>query len=177
MIVLWGTNIASQPNTARHIISARRRGAKVVTIDVRRTEAAAQSDEVLLIRPGTDAAPRWRSWTSSSRKGSMTLHLSDLTLPASRNCRGTFSPLLPIGAQKRRARRRSDHLFRQGVCFDATGHDPARRQFHAQGCQWLARGARDQLPAWVDRRFWASGRWTWPTSWCAERSFPEPDCA
>ena len=56
MIVLWGANIASQPNTARHIISARRRGAKVITIDVRRTEAAAQSDEVLLIQPGTDAA-------------------------------------------------------------------------------------------------------------------------
>jgi anaerobic selenocysteine-containing dehydrogenase len=56
MIVLWGANIASQPNTARHIISARRRGAKVITIDVRRTEAAAQSDEVLLTRPGSDAA-------------------------------------------------------------------------------------------------------------------------
>src|SRR5215475_5273526 len=56
MIVLWGANISSQPNTARHIVSARRRGAKVVTIDVRRTEAAAQSDEVLLIRPGSDAA-------------------------------------------------------------------------------------------------------------------------
>jgi Molybdopterin oxidoreductase len=55
MIVLWGSNIASQPNTARHIISARRRGAKVIAIDVRRTEAAAQSDEVL-IRPGSDAA-------------------------------------------------------------------------------------------------------------------------
>jgi len=38
MIVLWGANIASQSNTARHIISARRRGAKVITIDVRRTE-------------------------------------------------------------------------------------------------------------------------------------------
>src|SRR5262245_21305766 len=56
MIVLWGSNIASQPNTARHIVSARRRGAKVITVDVRRTEAAAQSDEVLLIRPGSDAA-------------------------------------------------------------------------------------------------------------------------
>lgn len=56
MIVLWGANIASQPNTARHIVAARRRGAKVVTIDVKRTEAAAQSDEVLLIRPGSDAA-------------------------------------------------------------------------------------------------------------------------
>jgi anaerobic selenocysteine-containing dehydrogenase len=56
MIVLWGSNISSQPNTARYIVSARRRGAKVITVDVRRTEAAAQSDEVLLIRPGSDAA-------------------------------------------------------------------------------------------------------------------------
>jgi anaerobic selenocysteine-containing dehydrogenase len=56
MIVLWGSNIASQPNRARHIVSVRRRGAKVITIDVRSREAAAQSDEVLLIRPGSDAA-------------------------------------------------------------------------------------------------------------------------
>ncbi len=55
-IVLWGANLASQPNTGRHLAAARRRGAGVVTIDVRQTEAAAQSDEVLLIRPGTDAA-------------------------------------------------------------------------------------------------------------------------
>src|SRR5690349_6319717 len=56
LILLWGANLASQPNTARHLAAARRRGAGVVAIDVRRTEAAAQSDEVLLIRPGTDAA-------------------------------------------------------------------------------------------------------------------------
>jgi anaerobic selenocysteine-containing dehydrogenase len=55
-ILLWGANLASQPNTARHLVTARRRGARVVTIDVRETEAAAQSDETLLIRPGTDAA-------------------------------------------------------------------------------------------------------------------------
>src|SRR5262249_33476203 len=56
LIVLWGANLASQPNTGRHLAAARRRGAHVVTIDVRETEAAAQSDEVLVIRPGTDAA-------------------------------------------------------------------------------------------------------------------------
>ena len=56
LVVLWGANLASQPNTARHLATARRRGAGVVTIDVRETEAAAQSDETLLIRPGTDAA-------------------------------------------------------------------------------------------------------------------------
>jgi anaerobic selenocysteine-containing dehydrogenase len=56
LIVLWGANLASQPNTGRHLAAARRRGAHIVTIDVRGTEAAAQSDETLLIRPGTDAA-------------------------------------------------------------------------------------------------------------------------
>jgi anaerobic selenocysteine-containing dehydrogenase len=56
LILLWGANLASQPNTAPHLKAAKRRGAYVVTIDVRRTEAAAQSDEVLLIRPGSDAA-------------------------------------------------------------------------------------------------------------------------
>jgi anaerobic selenocysteine-containing dehydrogenase len=56
LVVLWGANLASQPNTARHLTAARRRGARVVTIDVRETEACAQSDDVLLLRPGTDAA-------------------------------------------------------------------------------------------------------------------------
>ena len=56
LVLLWGANLASQPNTAPHVTAARRRGAHVVTIDVRHTEAAAQSDETLLIRPGTDAA-------------------------------------------------------------------------------------------------------------------------
>jgi anaerobic selenocysteine-containing dehydrogenase len=56
LILLWGANLASQPNTARHLAAARRRGASVITVDVRETEAFAQSDETLLIRPGTDAA-------------------------------------------------------------------------------------------------------------------------
>jgi anaerobic selenocysteine-containing dehydrogenase len=56
LIILWGANLTSQPNTSRYLIAAKRRGAYVVTIDVRDTEAAAQSDEVLKIRPGTDAA-------------------------------------------------------------------------------------------------------------------------
>jgi anaerobic selenocysteine-containing dehydrogenase len=56
LVVLWGANLASQPNTGRHLAAARRRGAHVVTIDIRRTEAAAQSDETVLVRPGTDAA-------------------------------------------------------------------------------------------------------------------------
>lgn len=56
LIVLWGANLASQPNTSRHLVAAKRRGAHVVAIDVRETEATAQADDVLLLRPGTDTA-------------------------------------------------------------------------------------------------------------------------
>ncbi len=56
LIVLWAANLASQPNTARHLLAAKRRGAHIVTIDVRHTEATAKSDDVLIIRPGTDTA-------------------------------------------------------------------------------------------------------------------------
>jgi anaerobic selenocysteine-containing dehydrogenase len=56
LILLWAANLTSQPNTARHLLAAKRRGAHIVTIDVRRTEAAAKSDDVLLIRPGSDTA-------------------------------------------------------------------------------------------------------------------------
>jgi len=56
LILLWGANLASQPNTGRHLAAAKRRGVWVGTIDVRHTEAAAQSNEIFVIRPGTDAA-------------------------------------------------------------------------------------------------------------------------
>ena len=56
LVLMWGANLASQPNIARHLIAAKKRGARIVTIDVRQTETAAQSDEFLAIRPGSDAA-------------------------------------------------------------------------------------------------------------------------
>ena len=56
LVVLWGANFASQPNTARHVGEARARGAQVIAIDVRHTEACAKADEALIIRPGSDTA-------------------------------------------------------------------------------------------------------------------------
>ncbi len=56
LIILWGANLASQPNTGPRLAAARRRGARVVAIDIRRTEAFAQADETIIIRPGTDTA-------------------------------------------------------------------------------------------------------------------------
>lgn len=56
LIVQWGSNQASQPNTARHIAIAKKRGARVIAIDVRKSEACRAADDFLLVKPGTDAA-------------------------------------------------------------------------------------------------------------------------
>lgn len=56
LIVLWGANRASQPTTAPRVKAAQRRGARVVVIDVRHSESAQSADEVMIVRPGTDAA-------------------------------------------------------------------------------------------------------------------------
>ncbi len=56
MIVLWGANSPSQANTVRHVDEAKRRGARIVVVDVRRTEASALAHETLLVRPGSDTA-------------------------------------------------------------------------------------------------------------------------
>ncbi|MDG4647335.1 molybdopterin-dependent oxidoreductase [Roseibacterium sp. SDUM158017] len=56
MVILWGANTVSQAHTLREVERAKRRGARIVVIDVRRTEAGALADEVILVRPGTDAA-------------------------------------------------------------------------------------------------------------------------
>lgn len=56
LILLWGANLASQPTTAPRVVAARRRGARVIAIDVRRTEAFGHADQGLVVRPGTDAA-------------------------------------------------------------------------------------------------------------------------
>lgn len=55
-IVMWGANFASQPNTTPHVTAAKRRGATLVVVDVRLSEAAEAADLAILVRPGSDAA-------------------------------------------------------------------------------------------------------------------------
>ncbi len=56
LILLWGANTVSQANTTPHLDAAKRRGARIIAIDVRRTEAGALAHETLVLRPGSDAA-------------------------------------------------------------------------------------------------------------------------
>jgi anaerobic selenocysteine-containing dehydrogenase len=57
LILLWGTNtLTSNPHLWPFVLRARENGARVLCIDPIRTRTAAQCDEWLAIRPGTDAA-------------------------------------------------------------------------------------------------------------------------
>ncbi|HET9455224.1 MAG TPA: molybdopterin oxidoreductase family protein, partial [Gemmatimonadaceae bacterium] len=57
LILLWGTNtLTSNPHMWPFVLRARENGAKVIAIDPIRTRTAAQCDEWIGIRPGTDAA-------------------------------------------------------------------------------------------------------------------------
>jgi anaerobic selenocysteine-containing dehydrogenase len=57
LVLLWGTNtLTSNPHLWPFVLEARSRGATVVAIDPIRTRTAAQCDEWIALRPGTDAA-------------------------------------------------------------------------------------------------------------------------
>ena len=57
LILLWGTNtLTSNPHLWPFVLRAKENGARVIAIDPIRTRTAAQCDEWLGIRPGTDAA-------------------------------------------------------------------------------------------------------------------------
>ncbi|QCI68077.1 molybdopterin-containing oxidoreductase family protein [Phreatobacter stygius] len=58
VVVIWGTNaVSTQVNVMTHAIKARKdRGAKVVVIDVYKTDTMKQADLSLVVKPGTDGA-------------------------------------------------------------------------------------------------------------------------
>ncbi|MHA7773229.1 molybdopterin-containing oxidoreductase family protein [Roseibium sp. M-1] len=57
-IVIWGTNpVATQVNVMTHAIAARKkRGARIIVVDVYETETMKQADIGVILKPGTDAA-------------------------------------------------------------------------------------------------------------------------
>jgi anaerobic selenocysteine-containing dehydrogenase len=57
LVLLWGTNtLTANPHLWPFVLKARENGATIIAIDPIRTRTAAQCDEWIGIRPGTDAA-------------------------------------------------------------------------------------------------------------------------
>ncbi|MEP6493203.1 MAG: molybdopterin oxidoreductase family protein [bacterium] len=57
LVLLWGTNtLTANPHMWPFVLEAKARGATIIAIDPIRTRTAAQCDEWISIRPGTDAA-------------------------------------------------------------------------------------------------------------------------
>jgi len=57
LVLLWGTNtLTANPHLWPFVLEARAKGAPIIAIDPIRTRTAAQCDEWIGIRPGTDAA-------------------------------------------------------------------------------------------------------------------------
>ena len=55
VIIMWGFNaFVTAPHIWSFVRKAQRRGTRIITIDVRRTRTAAQSDQFIQIRPHTD---------------------------------------------------------------------------------------------------------------------------
>ena len=166
LIILWAANLTSQPNTAPHLLAAKRRGAHIVTIDVRRTEAAAKSDDVLIIRPGTDSAlalAMIHVICSEQRHDAAFVAKHAVGFDSLAAHVKAYTPA--VGRQNHRGSVRTDRGTGATLCGYAAGDDRAWREFDAQRRQRMASRARDRLLAGVDRERRHSGRRIRPTPW------------
>ena len=193
LIILWAANLASQPNTARHLLAAKRRGAHVVTIDVRSTEAAAKSDDVLIIRPGTDGALALAMMhVICSEQRHDAAFVAKHTVGFDRLAAHVQAYPPAWAAEDHRHSGRPDRGAGAALCRYAPGDDRARRKFDAQRRQRLASRARDRLPAGAHRERrhpgrrirpapWQRGSWAWAGqhhrtgSEGARTGHPQPD--
>ena len=158
LILLWGANLASQPNTGRHLVAARRRGAHVVTIDVR-----AHRGRRPVGRGAADPARHDAALALAMMHVIVAEGLHDRDFVAQHTV--GFDAL---AAHVRRALAGvggaeitgipAERIVGAGPPLrdDAAGHDRARRQLHAQGRQRLAGRARGRLPARAHRQRSAS---------------------
>jgi anaerobic selenocysteine-containing dehydrogenase len=70
LVIVWGNNVTwSNLHLMPRINLARKRGAKLVVVDPRRTKVAAQADLHLALRPGTDVVLAWAVAVELERHG------------------------------------------------------------------------------------------------------------
>ena len=72
LIIAWGNNVTwSNLHLMPVINAARRRGAKLVVVDPRRTKVAEQADLHVALRPGTDVVLAWALTSELERRGAL----------------------------------------------------------------------------------------------------------
>ena len=72
LIVAWGNNVTwSNLHLMPLINRARKRGAKLVVVDVRRTKVAEQADLHIALQPGTDVVLAWAIAAELERRGAL----------------------------------------------------------------------------------------------------------
>jgi anaerobic selenocysteine-containing dehydrogenase len=74
LVVAWGNNVTFCNLHFTPVVNeARRRGAKLVVVDPRRTKIAEQADLHLAVRPGTDVVLAWAVTSELERRGGLDL--------------------------------------------------------------------------------------------------------
>ena len=72
LIIAWGNNVTWSNLHLMPIINrARKRGAKLIVVDVRRTKIAEQADLHVALRPGTDVVLAWAIAAELERRGAL----------------------------------------------------------------------------------------------------------
>ena len=72
LVIAWGSNVTwSNLHLMPVLNRARKRGAKLVVVDVRRTKIAEQADLHLALRPGTDVVLAWAVAAELERRGAL----------------------------------------------------------------------------------------------------------
>ena len=111
LIVAWGNNVTWSNLHLMPIVNRarRRRGAKLVVVDPRRTKMAEQADLHLALRPGTDVVLAWALAAELERRGALDRAFIDA--PRGRLRGRTWRAARRVdrgrgGARVRRARRR-----------------------------------------------------------------------
>ncbi len=158
LILIWGSNsITSNLHFWRLAQEAKRRGARLVCIDPRRTETADKCDEHVQLKPGTDAALALalmhelivNDWLDHDYLARYTVGWDALRERALRWSPERASEICGVSVEQIRA------LARDWGTISASGDPPELR--HAAGARRGQRGAGGGLSARAHGRLAASG--------------------
>ena len=145
VIVIWGTNaVATQVNLMTHVARAKKRGAKIVAIDIYPTETMRQADLALQLKPGTDGALACAVMHVAFRDGYADRDYMARYTDAPRGARGASEePHAGMGDRDHRAWRRRDRGLRRAGRTQQAHVLPPRLRFLAPAQRRVQHARRD----------------------------------